>query len=563
MNTKKLADSLQKVLGSAENDDFFDVTSAEENSNEVEEITDDEVNEVMDEESNDDTSDDDISVDTEVEEVDDSGETGDVETEINIDEGEDVEEITDDEVNEVMDEESNDDTSDDDDNDSEIDDSGNSSVVDDEDDNDGDFSDDSSDDEINEDEVVEVNDVQEISKDDYTDGEENIVEVNDIELVNDDGDSLDGINDDDVDEAAEEYDNDDNQYDDADDISEDITDDDVANESEEMEEITDEDLVESGAVEEITDEDIETESSTNNTVIVDEDATASASELLASHGYQFETDACGKLCIQGCDGENCSNVEVVEEFPDDEQISSSDVNLVLHESASDDPFYSVLIKGKPVASIHLKDQGGEDKKDFFVSSDYPKALTEAMVKGGVNKVLDAQNAKRFVASVKASALAEEMKQKAKAEMEEEIKASVVEMKDKFVECVKLAIAGMNKNFFNNKNDFKGAVYNAFANFGASNEVAVKETNKVFASAEPFFNAVVEKAQELMGFDDNSFKTIASAVSDSGIGNVEVETFESKLVKGNNPVIASSFNKSEEVTASSAPAKRLTFKKHIG
>lgn len=554
-NMNNLKSSLQKVLGSANNEDFFDVTSdknEEENlKEEVEEITEDEVNEAMDEEQNDDTSSDDSN----------DGSDGDIETEISIDEGE---EVNDDDTNDdddgfienSMDEEQNDDSSDDDSNDDSND---TSAVEDDENDDDGDFSsDDNQTENITEEDVVEVNNIEEDDNDDYSE-EDNVVEVNDVQEVTDDNmdgieDDFNEISDDDIDNASGEIDDDDDN----------------------AEEITDEDLINSGDVEEITDEDIENakndendeneeaDSSANN-ITIDDVATGSASELLASHGYQFETDACGKLCITGCDeSENC--VEVVEEVPDDIQIAPSDVNLVLHESASQDPFYSVLIKGKPVASIHLKDQDENedaDKRSFFISSDYPKALTDAMVKGGVNSVLDSVKAKRFVASVKNTALAQTMKAEAKKEMEEEVKASAINTKEKFIESVRVALAGMNKNFFNTENDLKGAVYQAFANFGASKEVALRETEKVFAEAEPFFEAVVGKAEELMGFNEDSFKTIASAISTSGVGNREVETFESRLVKGNNPVVASAFaDTDEKVTASATSHKKLTFKKHI-
>lgn len=549
-NMKILKNSLQKVLGSANNEDFFDVTSdknEEENLNEeVEEITEDEVNEAMNEEENQDggsdTSDD---------------SNNDVETEITIDEGEEINDDDSDNddsdnddddgsIENSMDEENQDDNSGDENNNDDT-----SIVEDDENDNDGDFSDDAQP-EISEEDIVEVNNIEEDEGEPSE--EDNVVEVNDVQEVTDDDmdgisdDDFTNIDDDDVDNASDEVNDDIENNDDSDNTEIEISDEDINNFEEDNNEDNNGD---------------EADSSAN--ITIDNVATGSASELLASHGYQFETDACGKLCITGCD-ESENNVEVVEEVPDDIQIAPSDVNLVLHESASQDPFYSVLIKGKPVASIHLKDQEeneDDNKRNFFISSDYPKALTDAMVKGGVNSVLDSVNAKRFVASVKNSALAQAMKLEAKKEMEEEVKASIINAKEKFIESVKVALAGMNKNFFNTENDMKGAVYSAFANFGAAKDVALKETEKVFAQADSFFNAVVDKAQELMGFDEQSFKTVASAISTSGVGNREVETFESKLVKGNNPVVASSFaNAEEKVTASATSHKKLTFKKHI-
>ena len=56
---------------------------------------------------------------------------------------------------------------------------------------------------------------------------------------------------------------------------------------------------------------------------------------------------------------------------------------------------------------------------------------------------------------------------------------------------------------------------------------------------------------------------SSAVDASGVAHREVETFESKMMKGNNPVVAG-FAKPEEqkVTASVTNGKKLVFRKHI-
>jgi len=356
------------------------------------------------------------------------------------------------------------------------------------------------------------------------------------------------------------------------------SDNDDTDEDEEPEEITDEDIgtqmSEEGdedddeEPEEITEEEIETAKASmdkDSQESSNDIATASVVSLLTSIGYGCSVnDSDGSIKITA--GDDLPVTQLVTDFKDEEVTSPDNVDLVLHDSVEKDPYYTVILNGKPAASIHLEDQEKpEEKKDYFIGSEYPKALVDAMVKGGCNSVLDAQRARRFVAAVSSSKVAAAMKAEAKREMKEQIEASVIEAKDRFIECVNVAIAGMNKNFFSEDNNLKAACYAAFTSLGMNEDEATAKTNLVFEQSPSFFKTVVAKAQELMAYEEQAFNTVAAAIGDSGTISRSPETMSTRLAKGNSPVIASlaGFSKAnEKVTAASneKPAKKLVFRR---
>ena len=434
-------------------------------------------------------------------------------------------------------------------------------------------------------------------EDDGEDTEEDSVETNsdfdDDENEDEEGEEPEEITDDDLEEPEEitdeEFERMNKEEDDKEITgSEDDGDDDDENDDgEEPEEITDDDIStqmgEEGddsedendenddgeEPEEITDEEVETAkaSMTKDSQESSNDiATASVVSLLTSIGYGCSVnDADGSIKITA--GDDLPVTQLVTDFKDEEVTSPENVDLVLHDSVEKDPYYTVILNGKPAASIHLEDQEKpEEKKDYFIGSEYPKALVDAMVKGGCNSVLDAQRARRFVAAVSSSKVAAAMKEEAKREMQEQVEGSIIAAKDRFIECVNVAIAGMNKNFFSEDNNLKAACYAAFTSLGMNEDEATAKTNSVFEQSPSFFKTVVAKAQELMTYEEQAFKTVAAAIGDSGTINRNPETLSTRLAKGNSPIVASLAGFSgtkEKVVAGSGekPNKKLVFRRN--
>lgn len=299
---------------------------------------------------------------------------------------------------------------------------------------------------------------------------------------------------------------------------------------------------------------------------VDDEATTEAVAHLVKAGFTCSVDGKGKIAVTACgeevEGCDCKCDKKKEEeacvtlrpVAEGEKVDSKEVTAVLHGEDSENPSYTILISGTPVAAIYLQDQpNAEALRGYFLKNEYPRKLISAMAQGGVKEVLDTQHAKMFAAVANKSELAKAMKAEAKAEYDKQLSEAIAGVANKFASAVKLAVAGMNKNFFTEDNNLKAAAYASFTELGCDKAVAYEKVNKVFAEAEGYFDTVIAKAMELMGKSDEAFNEIAGMVATAGVANNQTTSFAQKLAEGNNPVIAS-VQKEEEVARASTTAK---------
>ena len=400
--------------------------------------------------------------------------------------------------------------------------------------------DDSDDDDSEEVEEITEEEVESARKESEDEDEEEPVEIEDddeepVEISDDDSEDVES---DDDEPIAEE------------DIEE-ITDDEVEaareeqEDEEEPEEVIDDDEdVEEQPIEDAMDEENSAEEYEDEP---DEDATTEAVASLVKSGFVCSLDGKGKICVTACGepAEDCPECNPKKEdacvtlnpVSDDDKVEAEDVTCV-QSGTEEKPFYTVLIKGMPTAAICLEDQpNAEAIRGYFLSADYPRKLASAMAKGGVKNVLDTQKARMFVAKAEQSELAQSMKAEAKADFDKQIAEAVTKMAEKFANSVKLAVAGMNKNFFTEDNDLKAAAYAAFTELGCNESVAYDKVNKVFAQADKYFDTVIAKAQELMGKSDEAFAEVSEMVANAGIASKPAKTFATAMAEGNNPVIA--------------------------
>lgn len=416
------------------------------------------------------------------------------------------------------------------------------------------------DEEIKDDEVVEDEDEPEEISEGVESAKKAAKDEDEIEEVEDSEDEdeepiaeeeIEEITEDEVQAAREAMKNEDEEE------PEEITDDEDMN----VEDVMDEDTTDNEELEE------EEEES-------DEDSTTEAVSMLVKNGFTCSIDNKGKIVVSGCEkteacecgDENCPECKeekseeasvTLRPVDAEEKVDAEAVQTVLTGAESESPFYTVLIKGMPVATIALADQpNAEVIRSYFLSNKYPSKLAMAMAMSGVKNVLDTQHAKMFTAAVNKTEVAQAMKAEAKADFDKQMSEAVIAMKDKFVNAVKLAVAGMNKNFFTEPNDLKGAAYAAFSSLGHDENIANEKTEAIFAQADSFFDTVIAKATELMGKSDEAFAEISDMIAKAGVATRTVKTFASALEQGNNPVIASVMKQDEEVKPTKTTASAL-------
>lgn len=415
---------------------------------------------------------------------------------------------------------------------------------------------------------------EEIKDDEVVEDEEEPEEITDDEV---EAAKKDAKDEDEVEEDEDSEDEDEEPI--AEEEIEEITEDEVQaarkakeEDDEEPEEITDD---EDMSVEDVMDEDTsDDEELDEEEEESDEDSTTEAVAMLVKKGFNCSIDNKGKIVVSGCEkteacdcgDENCPECKEEKEeeasvtlrpVDAEEKVDAEAVQTVLTGAESESPFYTVLIKGMPVATIALADQpNAEAIRAYFLSNKYPSKLATAMAMSGVKNVLDTQHAKMFTAAVNKTEVAQAMKAEAKADFDKQMSEAIIAMKDKFVSAVKLAVAGMNKNFFTEPNDLKGAAYAAFSSLGHDENIANEKTEAIIAQADSFFDTAIAKATELMGKSDEAFAEISDMIAKAGVATRTVKTFASALEQGNNPVIASVMKQDEEVKPTQTTASAL-------
>ena len=273
----------------------------------------------------------------------------------------------------------------------------------------------------------------------------------------------------------------------------------------------------------------------------------------------------------GMDPAESAHVEMLSNFEDIGIVAAEDVVMSLYNADQDNPHWNIDINGRPVARVELASQPKpEEVRSTFLSGPYAENIAQAMAKVGVVDVLSAINAKPYAAKIEAGKLAEKIRAKVEAEMDEKLAEAVGNLRDRFMAATRIALAGYNNNFFRGEDhQLKAALWSELGRIGVRDAAGLIEASFEEGSV-PFFAAVLAKAEELMDLPDEARDAIAKAIPESN-SLVEAsastgnrlpmhEDFASQLEAGNMPFTnpASPVKASrDDVTASLRQRVRLS------
>jgi len=191
----------------------------------------------------------------------------------------------------------------------------------------------------------------------------------------------------------------------------------------------------------------------------------------------------------------------------------------------------------PVAAVHLEDQSNPNEAaGFFVSDDYGEALSDAIAKHGTRSVLAGVKARLFINKIDQHALARRMKNKAEATMKSKYENKVLGMTERFLDSLRIAVAGFNKNLWNGDNELKAALDDEFSRLGITNPTPYIEA--AFERAgDTFFEDLIAKASELHAKSDETLDEFRKMVSEAstqmeGDDGEIVDDTVNRLVEGN-------------------------------
>jgi hypothetical protein len=183
---------------------------------------------------------------------------------------------------------------------------------------------------------------------------------------------------------------------------------------------------------------------------------------------------------------------------------------------AEDPSWTVLIKGSPVATIKLSDQPrAEEIAEIFTKDEYAQNVAKALVQCGPKEVLDQVKARYFANKIEQSELAVRMYKKAKAELANAQKAALATMKENFKASIATVLAGMNRNFWQDaENPLKSALFAKLHDeLGISDPTSIIES-AFEVSANSYFDIVLDKAIEFMAKTPEAREEIAQAIGTS-------------------------------------------------
>jgi hypothetical protein len=317
---------------------------------------------------------------------------------------------------------------------------------------------------------------------------------------------------DDEDEEAESEDSDyeddtlDDVLDDEDEDSEDDSEDDEDGDSDDNEE--DE---ESSCDDEEDTEDDESESSDEDD---SEDEEEDASDASDEDGDSEEEDS--EDDEANSEEDDTMNFAPVASMDMLSSASASDVEMHLHEDKKN-PHWNILVAGVPAARISLSSFGeaAGEVAAFFVTPKYAAGIRQNMAHAGVLKLLQQCGAEFYATAYTQSDLFSEARASASESVEQKLTLALANLREEFVDRLRIVAAGMDKNLWPMRNPLKQKMYLALSSAGVQNPTSIIDS--VFAEAGvQHFEVMSNKALELMDTEPAALEQVRAMVENAGV-----------------------------------------------
>jgi hypothetical protein len=229
------------------------------------------------------------------------------------------------------------------------------------------------------------------------------------------------------------------------------------------------------------------------------------------------------------DADEDENLDLDEEqlapVVDIESIASADaedVDLHLYVNAdANDAWWNVTVKGIPAARI-VKSSLDSKVHAFFLKDEFAANLKQAIASEGLSAVLEGAHAEYYANAYLQSELADQVRAEYEAEASDDYTAKTADLRDKFIDVVKLVTAGIAKNYFPEiGSPIKAALFEELDEAGLDNPAEPIEA--AFAKAnEAHFDAIFAKATELMDKSSEFLDDLRETIAGAGVINSQSE-----------------------------------------
>lgn len=225
------------------------------------------------------------------------------------------------------------------------------------------------------------------------------------------------------------------------------------------------------------------------------------------------------------------------------KVDVEDITVILHASASEDPFYTIMVQAMPVGEVHLQDQDDpESARSVFADVDiYGKGMREGMAKFGVGDTLQTLKARYFVSAYNTSDEMDNIRTIAAAEATKDVTAEVSRRTGEFLDLMMLAHEGIRRNAYSVDDPLKFALYERLKEAGlreaSINDVIEQsinmplarpgeESGERIAALSMYLELLAAKATEFSDMDPSALKHISETIIGAPVryrqGSAEVE-----------------------------------------
>lgn len=184
----------------------------------------------------------------------------------------------------------------------------------------------------------------------------------------------------------------------------------------------------------------------------------------------------------------------------------------------EDPSYVVLANSRPIGEIRMSDLTDVDEEDrhaLFTAESFPKGIVQAAEHLGAANVLSDLGLRYYANLVTRRQADAAAKTAVQADLEEAFQTRAADLKQRFINNVLLAVEASNKNLFLD-NPLRDAIRENFRGAGVPDAVVVDLFEDAMQKAgSNYFLAMVQKADEWLGFEKEALTQIESTIKDAG------------------------------------------------
>jgi len=195
------------------------------------------------------------------------------------------------------------------------------------------------------------------------------------------------------------------------------------------------------------------------------------------------------------------------------EVKDASFDLTLFNENSDDPHYVVTANGYPIAEIRQSDQNFKGGfSDLFLRPAYKNSIREGIKVFGPVQALHEVKARFYATAAYEGEVAEVLKQDITAGLERQQKERLAELKDNYLNVASMVLEGSIKNFWG-ENELKAALQAQMRKVGISENTSIDLIEGAWReAAAPYFQSVLEKADELMGAHPDVMKHYAEQIA---------------------------------------------------